>query len=139
MRLRLQSDRRSQTSFERPVNRSWSLRVLRHGNEGISGPNDDRLRKVHPAAAAHGCRPQQYQPFAGFSVDLEHRDSATSLNAIEMEAGNDPVVAEAEGELRFMVKRDQDAFFLSRTIANFSCRVIALIAASRFKAELWSG
>ena len=56
-----------------------------------------------------------------------------------MKTRNDAIIAESEGEVRVLVERRHRAFFLSRLIANFSCRVIALIAASRFKAELWLG
>jgi hypothetical protein len=61
------------------------------------------------------------------------------FNTFEMEPGNDPVGGEPEGEVRVMVERNHPAFFLERIRANFSLRVIALIANSRFKAALWFG
>jgi SdpI/YfhL protein family len=45
-------------------------------------------------------------------------------------------IGEAEGEVRVLAEWNHLAFFLSRISANFSLRLIALIAASRFKAEL---
>jgi len=63
----------------------------------------------------------------------------SGLDAFEMEAGDDPVIGKPEGEVRVVVEWDHPAFFLKRIIANLSFRVIALIAASRFKAELWFG
>jgi uncharacterized protein (DUF2236 family) len=56
-----------------------------------------------------------------------------------METGDEPVVYEAEGEVRVFVERDHPAFLLKRIIANFARLVIALIAASRFKAKLRLG
>src|SRR5262245_34054918 len=56
-----------------------------------------------------------------------------------METRNDPVVGEPEGEAGVAVERNHPAFFLNRMNASLSCLVMALIAASRFKAELRLG
>ncbi len=92
-------------------------------------------RSTQPSFA-HGRRRQQAQPLAGAGVDLEDRHPPPGLDALQVEAGDDPVVGEAEGEPGVLVEWDHPAFFLNRISANFSRLVIALIAASRFKAEL---
>jgi hypothetical protein len=56
-----------------------------------------------------------------------------------VETRNDPVIGEAEGEMRVFVERRHRAFLFTRISANFSRRVMVLIAASRFNAELWLG
>jgi hypothetical protein len=56
-----------------------------------------------------------------------------------VEAGDEPAVGEPEGEVRVFVERDHPAFLPRRIIANLARRVMALIAASRFKAELRLG
>jgi hypothetical protein len=56
-----------------------------------------------------------------------------------VEAGDDPVVGEPERKVLVLVQRDHPAFLRKRIIANFARLVIALIAASRFKAELRLG
>ena len=66
--------------------------------------------QVHPAALAHGRRRQQAQPLAGAGVDLEDRHPPPGLDAFQVEAGDDPVVGEAEGEARVFVERDHPAF-----------------------------
>src|SRR5262249_16510950 len=56
-----------------------------------------------------------------------------------METRNDPVVGKAKGEPGVLVEWDHPAFFFNRINASLSCRDMALIAASRFKAELRLG
>jgi hypothetical protein len=108
-----------------------------HDDEGFAGPHDNRLGQVHPTAFANGRRHQQPEALAGAGVDLEYRDTPHGLNAFEVKARNDPVIGETEGEVRVFVEQRHHAFFLNRIIVNFPCRSIALIAASRFNAELW--
>ena len=79
--------------------------LARHRNERLAGPHDDRLREVHPAAFANGRRRQQAQPLAGAGVDLEDRHPPPGLDALQVEPGDDPVVGEAEGEVRVFVER----------------------------------
>src|SRR5262249_7543074 len=57
-----------------------------------------------PAAFTHGRRRHQTQPLASVGVDLEDRHLPPGLNAFEMKARNDPVVGEAEGEVRVFVE-----------------------------------
>src|ERR1700733_9330639 len=74
-------------------------RQVRHGDESIPGPYDNRLAQVHPAAFTHGRRRQQAQALAGARIDIEDRNAPTGLDAIKMETRNDPVIGEAEGEM----------------------------------------
>jgi hypothetical protein len=74
---------------------------FRHGDERFAGPHADRLGQVHPASRTHGRQRQQAQPLSRPRVDLEDRDTSPGLDAFQMEAGDDPVVAEPEGELPF--------------------------------------
>ena len=78
----------------------------RRRDEPLTGPHDDRLGQVHPAAVADRRRGDQAQPLAGCGVELEDRDLPPGLDAFEVEAGDDPVVGEAEGEVRVTVERD---------------------------------
>src|ERR1043165_1005847 len=117
---------------------AYSLRV-RHRNKRIPSPNDDRFGQIHPASFAHSRRRQQGQPLASARIDLEDRNTPTRLDAIKVETRNAPVFSEAESEPGILVQRDHPAFFLRRIIASFSFLASALIAASRFRAELWSG
>jgi hypothetical protein len=59
----------------------------------------------------------------------------------DLEARHKPSRPYAHGFVlsSLFVKRRHHAFLLARIIASFSRRVIALIAASRFNAELWLG
>jgi hypothetical protein len=56
-----------------------------------------------------------------------------------MKPWNDPVLSEAERKRRISMERNHPAFFLIRIRANFAFLVIALMAASRFSAELRVG
>jgi hypothetical protein len=112
-----------------------SAHWLLHRNERLAGPHDDRFREVHLAALANGGGRQQAQALAGAGVDPEDFYPPPGLDAFQVEARDDPVVRKSEGEPGVFVERDHPAFFLTRIIASFARRVIALIAASRFKAE----
>jgi hypothetical protein len=89
------------------------------------------LVQVHPAAFANQGRRQK-----SLVTALEHGDLPPGLDAFEMESGNDPIVGKSETDVGIMVEWNHPAFLLCRIIASFSFRVIALIAASRFKAAL---
>src|SRR5205823_127031 len=54
---------------------STSTSSLRYGDEGVSGPHDDRFRQVHPPVFTHGGSRQQTQRFARARVDLEDQDT----------------------------------------------------------------
>jgi hypothetical protein len=56
-----------------------------------------------------------------------------------VKAGDDPVVGKSEGKPGVVMERNHPGFFLNRISAIFFRFVIALIAASRFKAELRLG
>src|SRR5437763_11205052 len=112
---------------------------VRHRNERLPGPHDDRFGEVHPAALAHGGGRQQAQALAGAGVDLEDRDTPPGLDALQVEAGDGAVLGEPEREMRVVVEWNHPAFFLNRVSASLSRLVIALIAASRFEAELRLG
>jgi len=79
-----------------------------NGNEGLSRPHNDRLGQVHPSALAHYGSCDESQAFAGVGVDFENGNRLAGYWAFEVESWNDPVVAEAEGEVRFVVKRQHD-------------------------------
>jgi hypothetical protein len=71
--------------------------------------------------------------------ELEDRDMPPDLDAFQVEPGDEPVVGKAEGEPGFVVEWGHPAFFLNRISASLSRLVMALIVASRFKAELRLG
>src|ERR1700722_5787347 len=68
--------------------------------------------------------------------DPEDLHAPPGLNALQVKARDDPVIDEPESEPGVVVEWNHPAFFLNRISTSFSRLVIALIAASRFKAEL---
>jgi hypothetical protein len=56
-------------------------------------------------------RRQHSQPLAVVRVDLEDRYPPSGLDALQMEARNDPVFSEAEGEVEVFVKGSILLFF----------------------------
>src|SRR5205085_1944733 len=82
-----------QGPYRSPGRRVWN------GDERLAGPHEDRPWEVHPAALARGRRRQQDQPFARPWVDPENFDLPPGLHAVQVEAGNEPVVGEAEREV----------------------------------------
>jgi hypothetical protein len=60
----------------------WSAYLFRCGNKRFASVHDDRLGQVHPATLTHYRRPQQLQPLACAGVDLEKRDTPSSLDAL---------------------------------------------------------
>jgi hypothetical protein len=111
---------------------SWSLPRTMTATI-IAGQNQPPLPHVIDPGTA------QTQALAGGGVDLEDGDMPPRLDAFKIESRNDPVASEAEREVWVFVERRHHAFLLARIIAIFSRRVSALIAASRFNAELWLG
>ena len=79
---------------------------------------------------------QEAGPAARVSVDPEDLHPPPGLNAFQVNARDEPVVGKAKGEPGVVVEWDHPAFFFNRISANLSRLVIALIAASRFRAKL---
>jgi hypothetical protein len=72
----------------------------------FTGPHDDRLRQVRLTAVAHGFRCQEAKPLAGLWIDFEDGDMPPDFYAFEMKSGNDPIISEAEGEVRVLMNGD---------------------------------
>src|SRR5207302_423553 len=53
-------------------------------------------------------RHQQAQALARGRVDFEDRDSPSGVHALQVETRNDPVVSEAEGEVRVVEERQHE-------------------------------
>jgi hypothetical protein len=71
--------------------------------------------------------------------DPEDLHPPPDFDALQVKARDDPVNGEPESVPGVVVEWNHPAFFLNRISISFSRLVIALIAASRFKAELRPG
>jgi hypothetical protein len=74
-----------------------------------------------------------------YHEDFLGNEALPNFDAFQMKARHDPVVSKPEGEPGVVVEWDHPAFFFNRIIVSLSCLVMALIADSRFKAELRLG
>ena len=105
--------------------RKWADPLLRQENEKAAV---NSRQKLHASLALLPVDPGQ--------VDLEDLHPPTGFNAFEVKTGNDPVIRKPECVPLFLIEWHHPVFFRKRTIASFSRRDSALIAASRFNARL---
>jgi hypothetical protein len=75
----------------------------RHRNERLTGPHDNRLTEVHPTALSNCGGRQQTEALAGGGVNLVDLHQPPGFHSLQVEAWDDPVVGEAEGEVRVVV------------------------------------
>jgi hypothetical protein len=84
---------------------AWHLACLfNDSNEPCPCPHDDWLSQFHPAALANSRYRHEAKPIAGSGVHLVDLHLSPRLNAFQVEARNDPIVSELEGEVRIVVE-----------------------------------
>ena len=96
-----------------PSSSFWTTLIVRllYCDERIPCLDDDRFRQVHPATFAHGRRRQQAKSLVGAGVDLEDRDTSPGLDALQVEARDDPGLGEPESEEGVFVERQHPTPF----------------------------